>query len=440
MLSLSGATDVRENFLIFDRYKFPIFDSFSGRGSSPPQRHPLPQRSPILLSHLQCLQPTNMATTAEEYPGVQPYPDEGDHDPSILKEVIQFSRHRPDVGLPMREGPKLFPFRPFGVLGNLEWVREVAVTGMSVVWKVKVDEQFYALKLVSFSFHTTLVTTSPVNTVNHTVLLPTARPQGALQPGPRYSHAGHVRQRRLQLRSAGVWSPERNRHRKYRHKVPRICSPDPFPGEDLQGAVQRHPVGPDPSTRVRGVPNPLHHQGLGSRGHPDFTPKMVPRMKRDLITLHSVGIINRDIKWNNYLGGKMFDCGIAWTVPHFTIYRIKRSIAEGLDDAEYRLREWQELRDVDGDRFDAMIDESNMEGQRGWIWERFFPNHNYFNLRRCHEVLADRPIKTPNPLEYRWVWNESVKKLREKTNKSSKGHSVGVKKRKAKRKGQERKK
>ena len=54
-----------------------------------------------------------------------------------------------NIGLPDCEGPKLYPFRPFGRVEDLEFIREVAVTNLSAVWKVKVEGVFYALKVVS---------------------------------------------------------------------------------------------------------------------------------------------------------------------------------------------------------------------------------------------------------------------------------------------------
>lgn len=54
-----------------------------------------------------------------------------------------------DVHLPEFEGPKLHPFRPFGKVKNLKWIRQVAITEHSEVYKVKIDGMFYALKVVS---------------------------------------------------------------------------------------------------------------------------------------------------------------------------------------------------------------------------------------------------------------------------------------------------
>lgn len=45
-----------------------------------------------------------------------------------------------------------------------------------------------------------------------------------------------------------------------------------------------------------------------------FTPRIVPRMIRNLYTMHEVGICIRDIHENQYLNGLMLDFGRAKTV------------------------------------------------------------------------------------------------------------------------------
>ncbi|KAM7187173.1 Kinetochore Sim4 complex subunit FTA2 domain containing protein [Naviculisporaceae sp. PSN 640] len=362
-----------------------------------------------------------MSTTADEYPGVQPYPDDFEHDPTIVKQVIQFPRHRPDLKLPMREGPKLSPFSPFGIVNNLEWVREVAVTEMSAVWKVKVDEQFYALKLFGFP----LQDLDDRFEQDRDHLVKDMCDNDAFTCEARaYGRLKETETENIAIKCHGYVLLTPSQEGTFRELATRIpCD------------LVRRP-------EYAGFPIRCTIKDWVPEGTPDFTPRMVPRMKRDIATLHAVGIINRDIKSNNYLGGKMFDFGIAWTIPHFYIDQLERCIAEGPEHPQYWFcrREWEELRDVDGDRFDRMIDESNEEGRRGWIWDRYFPNPNYSNLRRRHEVLADCPIRAPNPLKYRWVWNEPVRKYREKATKSPKGQSSGVKKQKRQGKGRQVKK
>lgn len=61
-------------------------------------------------------------------------------------EALRFPRGK-DVPLPVSEGPKLHPFRPFGT-ADIKWIAHVAVTDQSIVWKVEIDGVPYALKIV----------------------------------------------------------------------------------------------------------------------------------------------------------------------------------------------------------------------------------------------------------------------------------------------------
>ncbi len=47
-----------------------------------------------------------------------------------------------------------------------------------------------------------------------------------------------------------------------------------------------------------------------------FEPRHIGDMAEDLETLHRLGVLVRDIKANNYLGGKLIDLSRPWTAPH----------------------------------------------------------------------------------------------------------------------------
>ena len=51
-------------------------------------------------------------------------------------------------------------------------------------------------------------------------------------------------------------------------------------------------------------------------GQDPFGPDQVGDLWKDLQDLHRLGIMVRDIKIGNYLGGKLVDFSRAWTVPH----------------------------------------------------------------------------------------------------------------------------
>lgn len=150
-------------------------------------------------------------------------------------------------------------------------------------------------------------------------------------------------------------------------------------------------------TPVRGIIKEWVREGT-----PNFTAGMVPGMKRDIAAMHLAGVINRDIGRASYMGGKLVDFGIAVTVPHYKIDYCKEVIARGKERVEGRRQELEYLRDIDGDRFDSMIEEWNGSGRGPQIWERYFPNSRYSDLRHRHEISRDNSVRAPNPVDYDW--------------------------------------
>lgn len=152
-----------------------------------------------------------------------------------------------------------------------------------------------------------------------------------------------------------------------------------------------------------------------------FEPGMVRKMMRELKSMHSVGIMNRDIKENNYLGGKLFDFGLAWTVPHERVTTLQESVAANDEDAAKSRKELDFELGCDEDSFDLMVDEWNLwnEKKTGFrIWQRFLPNFDYYSALRswlrppsstqsipryaCHRV---------DPFMYDWRSASKVSKL-----------------------------
>ncbi len=85
-----------------------------------------------------------------------------------------------------------------------------------------------------------------------------------------------------------------------------------------------------------------------------FTPDQMDGMWRDLQDLHRLGILVRDVRVGNYLGGKLIDFSRAWTAPHprFVFMDKKTVDAECVRDPHY-LRE-------------GIIDYARVVG---WDWE-----------------------------------------------------------------------
>lgn len=100
------------------------------------------------------------------------------------------------------------------------------------------------------------------------------------------------------------------------------------PGQELEVARRSGPINPgdedDDDDDVFGrtieplvSDRPVHAivKDLVTEQDP-FGPDQVSDMWEDLQDLHRLGILVRDIKIGNYLGGKLVDFSRAWTVPH----------------------------------------------------------------------------------------------------------------------------
>ena len=77
-----------------------------------------------------------------------------------------------------------------------------------------------------------------------------------------------------------------------------------------------------------------------------FTNRMVRRMKADLYKLREMLVFVRDIRSDNYLGGKLLDFSVSWTAPHLMLSRdvqsrksINREIASELHDFDDMIKE-----------------------------------------------------------------------------------------------------
>ncbi|KAM7219531.1 Kinetochore Sim4 complex subunit FTA2 domain containing protein [Rhypophila decipiens] len=323
-----------------------------------------------------------MATLAQKrYPEVVEYNGTCTNDgPSLLADVVHFPRGR-NVGPPTCEGPKLRPFRPFGIVDKLEWLREVAVTDMSTVWKVEIDGKSYALKLFCFPL---------LDDYDRF-----ERGREYLQDRFYYSDSFHCECRAYgRLKEANMDHIVVPCHG-YVLLTPRQEEIFRNKSSTLPWGLTRRPE--YTNTPVRGLVKDWVPEGT-----PNFDATMARRMKRDIAAMHSVGIINQDIKLDNYLGGKMLDFGIAWTVPHSKIDYCNRVIAHGEERSDACRQELQYLKDIDRDCFDTMVDQWNEKVGKPLIWERCFPNPEYSSLRYRHEVPFEAPTRATNPLLYDW--------------------------------------
>ena len=74
-----------------------------------------------------------------------------------------------------------------------------------------------------------------------------------------------------------------------------------------------------------------------------FTKTMVRRMKADLFKLRKILVFVRDIRSDNYLGGKLLDFSVAWTEPHLMLSTDVQSQAAIDIEVTSELHEFDEM-------------------------------------------------------------------------------------------------
>jgi hypothetical protein len=101
-----------------------------------------------------------------------------------------------------------------------------------------------------------------------------------------------------------------------------------------------------------------------------FTAKMISKMKKDLTALRRMFVYVRDIRADNYLGGKLVDFSSAWTAPHILVSTYLRSQASIDSDLQWDL-----------EQFDQMIENYGIQ-----TWHRAAPNPKYLQKLRSYSL------------------------------------------------------
>lgn len=109
-----------------------------------------------------------------------------------------------------------------------------------------------------------------------------------------------------------------------------------------------------------------------------FTAAMVPQMLRDFKRLRRIFIYVRDVRADNYLGGKLVDFSSAWTAPHILVSSYLRSWNAINSDLTWDL-----------EQFDAMVKDAGIA-----TWSRATPNPKYISMLRPR----------PKPASDAWSW------------------------------------
>lgn len=149
-----------------------------------------------------------------------------------------------------------------------------------------------------------------------------------------------------------------------------------------------------------------------AEGTPAFEPRMARAMLEDLKAISALGIMNRDVRARNYLGGKLVDFSIAWTVPHREVDKLRRDAVNVSGDAktaDWSARELDLERCADLAYLDRIFSDWNEQlGRPGraagpMIWLRTYTNYDLLRrLRRRQERRLRSPCRGPDATAYDW--------------------------------------
>ncbi|OAA61821.1 hypothetical protein SPI_04680 [Niveomyces insectorum RCEF 264] len=225
------------------------------------------------------------------------------------------------VPLPNCEGPKLKPFDFHGPQ-RIEFL-ELLGTGIDgVVFKVKILGRIYALKLFKFNSEDYFDSDGPAGLTEDSVDIDNAK---LLGPFFTYGDAFNCECRAFgRLQEAGcedaaigcfgyVLLDDNHEaimmEKFYDHKLDFTCDHQSVYVDGrtrFLGQLSQNKLPP-----IRGIVKEF------GQADPALTKRLARELLRDIVRLHSLGIVNLDVDFRQVINGKFVDFGGAMTLPHF---------------------------------------------------------------------------------------------------------------------------
>ncbi|KAL2277498.1 hypothetical protein FJTKL_15415 [Diaporthe vaccinii] len=250
--------------------------------------------------------------------------------------------------LPRIPGPKLEPFRGTAT-ADIEFIEFIG-NGEdmdSKVWKVRIDGKVFALKVFAFQSWERLKTIH-----GHWVVPQSFDPFGPPDPTPQdwidyldpfncecrvYGRLKEEHREELAVRAHGYVLLTRDQEKHITDVLDEYVDwedhPEPLNRSGLFKRMEAHRREP-----LRAIVKDYVESSV------PWTAPQVPQMYADLEELHKLGILVRVFNQGNYLGGKLVDFSMAWTMYHICIDR-------ALPVSVSVMRSWEPSR------FDTMVDE-----------------------------------------------------------------------------------
>ncbi|KAI0008205.1 kinetochore Sim4 complex subunit FTA2-domain-containing protein [Xylariaceae sp. FL0662B] len=264
------------------------------------------------------------------------------------------------VPLPLCDGPKLGPFM-FQGPQRIEFLEYLGQGSHSHVFKVRIQEKVYALKLFRFvyDYHwkSSYMTPQSENLQTLSTLANYAEPFNCeCRAYGRLQEAGYED---LSVRCFGYLLLDEEHERIMMNQFSHLKHVDlDFTGDmDDPGCEELRSRFPGKDGRpppIRGIVKELGQSGQ------DLTTPLARKILRDVIKLQQLGIIDMDVAHRQIINGKLSDFSTAVTVPHFVT---SPELNPNLNSKQISAMEFEtfQLSSHDYCSFDFMVREWNKE-------------------------------------------------------------------------------
>ncbi|KAJ8126651.1 hypothetical protein O1611_g6987 [Lasiodiplodia mahajangana] len=244
--------------------------------------------------------------------------------------------------LPPCDGPKLHAFK--GKNASIKWIKRLGSPPspesgcQSYVFKVETQSQTYALKIFKFS--------------------PPCDPRSLLGPirGEAVEKEDVVFHTDPFYAECRAYGRIQDAYGTRRPKMP--CVADCYGFLALSEADRRYladqGIDPccdlSPDDKYRAIADKSPVRALVKeyvRDNSILDDKIAERIRRGILFVNKIGILIRDVRLDNYVGGMLVDLGSSWTKPHCI-----------LDNTKYLLKEWEWADRV---MFNDMLEEEGIQ-------------------------------------------------------------------------------